>query len=142
MERRIKRSVSLAIMHGHQLLVVQRPEDDEDLPNAWGLPAASLRENESWHDAARRAGCEKLGVELEIERELNRGSLKRKRYMLEMRLFLARITSGTPSVPQPDATVTQYHDWKWGSGEDLRAAARDGSLCSSLFLEWTAPRKK
>lgn len=135
MERPIKRSVALAIMHGEQLLVVQRPDDDEDLPNAWGLPAASLREGESWPDAARRAGRDKLGVELEIERELNRGSLARKHYTLEMRLFLARISAGTPSTPQADVNVTQYQAWKWGTADDIRPAAERGSLCSRLYLD-------
>lgn len=135
MERQVKRSVSLAIMLGEQLLVVQRPADDEDLPNAWGLPAASLRGSESWHDAARRAGREKLGIELDIERELNRGSLARNRYTLEMRLFLARVTAGLPSTPQADATVTQYQAWKWGTADDVRPAAECGSLCSQLYLD-------
>lgn len=134
MEWPVKRSVALAIMRGERLLVVQRPADDEDLPNAWGLPAASLREAESWQDAAQRAGREKLGVELIIERELNRGSLAREHYTLEMRLFLARISGGSPSTPQAAADVTQYQTWKWGTADDIRPAAERGSLCSRLYL--------
>jgi flagellar basal body rod protein FlgG len=56
-------------MHRDQVdvaLLVQRPHEDEDLPGAWGLPAATLAAGESWEDAARRAGAEKLGVTLDV----------------------------------------------------------------------------
>ena len=134
MERRIKRSVSIAIPHEDGgVLIVQRPAEDEDLPNAWGLPAASLVEGESWEGAARRAAREKLGVELEVGRELNRGSIGRRGYELEMRLFEARIVSGVPVVPQDGVGVTQYEAWRWGTGEDLEPAAEAGSLCCRLY---------
>lgn len=134
MERPVKRSVSVAIRNGERVLVVQRPADDEDLPNAWGLPAASLREHETWQEAVVRTGREKLGVELSVADELKRGTLERGSYTLEMRLFEATIAQGTPVVPQPDASVTQYQDWKWGTADDLRPAAQRGSLCSQLYL--------
>ena len=47
------------------LLLVRRPDDDESLPGVWGLPAVSLAPGESEEDAVRRAGRDKLGVELE-----------------------------------------------------------------------------
>ncbi|HEX6560071.1 MAG TPA: NUDIX domain-containing protein [Longimicrobiales bacterium] len=131
---RLKRSVSMAIHNHGRVLIVQRPADDEDLPDAWGLPAASLRENESWQDAVERAGRDKLGVELRVGRELAHGTLERARYTLEMKLFEADIVSGAPLVPQPDASVTQYQAWKWGGAEDLQPAARQGSLCCQLYL--------
>ncbi|MGQ0562960.1 MAG: NUDIX domain-containing protein [Gemmatimonadota bacterium] len=127
--------VSVAIRHDGQVLIVQRPGDDEDLPNLWGLPAASLRADEDWHEAVRRAGREKLGVELKVGRELTRGALERSGYTLEMRLYEASIEAGVPVVPQPDTSVTQYQAWKWGSGADLKPAAARGSLCCRLFLD-------
>jgi ADP-ribose pyrophosphatase YjhB (NUDIX family) len=117
------------------VLVVQRPGDDEDLPNAWGLPAASLRAGEAWEDAIVRAGRQKLGIELAVGRELRRGSLERKSYTLEMRLFEAVIVAGVPSVPQADRAVTQYQEWTWGTRQDLEPAAAQGSLCCRLYLE-------
>lgn len=135
MERRIKQSVSLAIPHdnGEQVLIVQRPSDDEDLPHAWGLPAASLGPDETWIDAAQRAGREKLGVELQIGRELNRGSIERTGYTLEMRLFEACIVAGEPHLPQERTDVTQYQEWRWGTAGDLEPAAAAGSLCCRLY---------
>ena len=130
----VKRSVSVAIHHGDRVLIVQRPADDEDLPNAWGLPAASLQGDESWEDAAVRAGREKLGVELSVGRELERGKLARKDYELEMRLYEAGIASGDVNVPQDISGVTQYQAWKWGTAEDLKPAAARGSLCCNLYL--------
>ena len=137
-----KRSVSVAIFDdAHRVLIVQRPPDDEDLPNAWGLPAASLRAGESWEDAVRRAGREKLGVDLEVARELRRGSIERKAYKLEMRLYEADIALGKPAVPQSDDRVTQYQQWKWGTPTDLMPAAEQGSLCCRLFLSFSLDRR-
>lgn len=134
----VKRSVSVAIFDPadrRRVLVVRRPPDDEELPDLWGLPAASLRPGESWEDAVRRAGREKLGVELEVREELNRGSTARAGYTLEMRLLEARIVSGSPAVPQPAPGVTQYRAWAWGEAAALEPAATRGSLCCRLFLE-------
>ena len=133
-----KRSVSLAIhdpARPGRVLLVQRPADDEDLPNVWGLPAASLRGDESWQDAARRAGRDKLGVELDVGQVLCAGIAERAHYTLDMRLLDARIVAGEPSVPQPSQDVTQYQAWRWGRPADLQPAAALGSLCSRLYIE-------
>jgi len=135
----LKRSVSLAIAGPDGcLLLVRRPPDDEELPLAWGLPAASLGERESWDDAVRRAARDKLGTEVEPVRVLRTGALERAGYRLEMRLYGVRLVSGEPTVPQPVPGVTQYVDWKWGTAGELRPAAERGSLCSRLFLEYRA----
>ncbi len=60
-----KHSVSLVIEGPEGLLLVRRPDDDESLPGVWGLPAVSLAPGESEEDAVRRAGRDKLGVEVE-----------------------------------------------------------------------------
>ena len=133
-----KQSVALAIANpanANQLLVVQRPADDDDLPNAWGLPAASLRNGEDWRAAAQRAGRDKLGVSLTVGSELNRGEVQRAGYTLEMRLYEAHIAAGAPVVPQSDSTVTQYQAWKWDNARVLEPAAQRGSLCCRLYLE-------
>lgn len=134
----IKRSISLGIHDPAQpgrVLLVQRPADDEDLPLVWGLPAASLLPHETWEDAARRAGRDKLGVTLKIGDVLQTGSLQRSAYRLEMRLYEARIAHGVPVVPQDVGGVTQYADWRWDSPAALEDAASRGSLCSRLYLE-------
>jgi len=138
MEQEIHRTISFVIRRPDDptaILTVLRPPDDADLPDAWGLPAGRVRPGESWEDAVRRAGREKLGVELEVGAELNRGSIERPRYTLEMRLYEARIVSGEPTVPQPVPEVTQYVDWRWDEAPVLRPAADRGSLCCRLFLE-------
>lgn len=117
-----------------RFLAVRRPEDDEDLPGAWGLPAATLREGEEPREAVRRAGRGKLDVELEVVRELERGVLERPTGLLRMRLFEARIRAGDPSVPGPEKGVTQYVEWRWSGPGLLKESARIGSLCSRLHL--------
>jgi ADP-ribose pyrophosphatase YjhB (NUDIX family) len=117
-----------------RILIVQRPHDDEELPNVWGLPASSLRPGESFEEAVVRTGREKLGVELSVVRELNRGVRSRKGYTLEMRLYEAVISDGEPRVPQPYEGVTQYQRWMWDTAERLREGAEAGSLCCGLML--------
>jgi ADP-ribose pyrophosphatase YjhB (NUDIX family) len=136
-DRAIKQSVSLAVHDDSgRVLLVQRPRDDEDLPLAWGLPAASLAVGEEWEDAVRRAARDKLGVDVEPGRALGAGSLERSGYRLEMRLYEATLQAGAePTVPQPVEGVTQYAAWRWGEARELAPAAEAGSLCSRLYLD-------
>jgi 8-oxo-dGTP diphosphatase len=120
-----KRSISLVIEGPEGLLLVRRPEDDESLPGVWGLPAASLAEAESEEDAVRRAGREKLGVEVEPV-----GAVGRDGTMTD---WEARIVAGSPSVPQRGPR-TQYTALRWGDARELAPAARQGSLCSRALL--------
>ena len=60
----LRQSVALVIEGPEGVLLVRRPDDDESLPGVWGLPAASLRPGESELDAVRRAGRDKLGLEV------------------------------------------------------------------------------
>ena len=134
----VKHTVALVIYEDEsrrRFLAVQRPPDDEDLPNVWGLPAGSLRPGESWEDAVVRAGREKLGVELRIRRLLNEGSMQRRGYTLRMRLYEVEVVSGCPMVPQEVPGITQYVACRWATPELLRPAAAQGSLCSRLFLQ-------
>jgi len=91
----------------------------------WGLPAASLVAGESEEDAVRRAGREKLGVELRPLRPLGEDG--------GMTDWLVDIVAGEPSVPQ-DAPNTQYAELRWGDAAELVPAARRGSLCSRVLL--------
>jgi 8-oxo-dGTP diphosphatase len=107
------------------LLLVRRPDDDEDLPGVWGLPAVSLASGESEEEAVRRAGRDKLGVELQpLER------VGREQTMTD---WAARIVSGEPAVPQP-GPHTQYTELRFGEPSDLVPAAREGSLCCRVLL--------
>jgi 8-oxo-dGTP diphosphatase len=107
------------------LLLVRRPDDDESLPGVWGLPAVSLAPGESEEDAVRRAGRDKLGVELEpVER------VGRERTMTD---WGARILSGEPAVPQL-GPHTQYTELRYGEASELVPAARQGSLCGRVLL--------
>ncbi len=138
MSRPEKQSVAVLIRNSaqaDQVLTVLRPPNDEDLPNVWGLPAGTLRPGESWETAVRRVGLEKLGVQLKVGAELQRGSAERRNYRLDMRLYEAEIEKGNPFVPQPDQEYTQYTKWKWGTAADLQPAAQRGSLCSKLYLK-------
>jgi len=134
--KEIKSAISYAIYNQEKnILVVKRPKDDKDLPDVWGLPAGSLKENESFEDAVLRSGKEKLGVTLKIINEINEGDIERENYILHMKLFEVTIIEGTPSVPQDYPDVTQYQEFKWGTADNLVEAAKMGSLCSTLYLK-------
>jgi ADP-ribose pyrophosphatase YjhB (NUDIX family) len=134
----VRRAVSVAIRPGDdrsgEVLIVLRPPDDPDLPNVWGLPAASLRESETAEAAVLRVGREKLGVELEGPELRASGARDREGYRLVMDLYEAGIARGEPSVPQPATHVTQYAAWRWAPPQTLRPGAERGSLCCRLFL--------
>jgi 8-oxo-dGTP diphosphatase len=117
--------VSLVIETPDGLLLVLRPDDDDDLPGVWGLPAASLADGESAEAAVQRAGREKLGVEVRpLERVGSDGP---------MTDFRAEIVTGVPSVPH-EGRGTQYAELRYGGLADLLPAARQGSLCSRVLL--------
>jgi 8-oxo-dGTP diphosphatase len=107
------------------LLLVRRPDDDDDLPGAWGLPAASLAEGESEEDAVRRAAREKLGVDVRPLRPVGGEGA--------MTDWQAEVVRGEPAVPQ-DGPNTQYTELRRGDLRDLIPAARRGSLCSRVLL--------
>jgi ADP-ribose pyrophosphatase YjhB (NUDIX family) len=121
---------------GREFLAVQRPPDDDRLPNVWGLPAVSLAPGELPEAGLRRIGREKLGVELEPTRFVGIGSLDRGDYELIRMDIEAGVVSGTPSVRLAETAATRYVDQRWTSDLTLlREAARRGSLCSRLLLE-------
>ena len=67
---RVKRSVALVIRRAPddpRVLLVQRPPDDEDLPDTWGLPAGSLRPGESWTEAVARSAFKLMSYKDEYE---------------------------------------------------------------------------
>lgn len=117
--------MSLVIERPEGLLLVRRPDDDEDLPGAWGLPAATLAVGESQEDAVRRAGRDKLGVEVRPLRAVGVDGF--------MTGWAAELVSGEPAVPQP-GPHTQYAELRWGDPSELVPAARRGSLCSRVLL--------
>ena len=137
----VKRAVALAIPRPadpSQVLVVLRPDDDEDLPGIWGLPAASLRPGETEEQGAVRVGQQKLALAVRLGRRLSQGAQVRGSETLTMSVFQASI-SGEPVIPplvDTDPGVTFYTSWRWAGPEALEEGARRGSLCCQLFLKF------
>ena len=136
---KVKCSVA-AVVRGsrdpREFLAVQRPPDDDRLPDVWGLPAASLRPGELPEAALRRIGREKLGTEIEPVRFVGIGSLDRGDYELILMDIEARVTGGEPDVHAATTDATRYVEQRWTSDLLLlRDAASRGSLCSRLLLD-------
>lgn len=131
-----KEAVAIVIRgDDNTFLSVRRPPDDASLPNVWGLPAATLRPSETHDEAAVRAGSEKLGVTVRVRACLGDERIARRTFVLHLTEFEVEIVSGTPSVPQPDTSVTQYTGLRYTDDRTtLFEAARMGSACSRVFL--------
>src|SRR5262245_1075644 len=97
-----KHSVAVVISKADSILAIRRPDDDDELPGIWGLPAGTCRKQETVQDVIVRIGREKLGVELTPERRLTSGTQDRPGYFLDMELWAASM-AGTPTYP----------DWRW-----------------------------
>ena len=122
---------------GGEFLIVRRPDDPDDpLAGVWGLPAVTLLDGEDERAAAARAGRVKLGVELAVGARIGEKAADRGGYRLRLADYEATVLAGTPAVPQPDASMTQYTACRYTAdpGALAEAAAR-GSLCAQVFLD-------
>jgi predicted TIM-barrel fold metal-dependent hydrolase/ADP-ribose pyrophosphatase YjhB (NUDIX family) len=135
----IKRSVAVVVRgpEAGTFLVVRRPDDPGDpLAGVWGLPAVTLADGEDERAAAVRVGRDKLGVELAPGGRLGQASADRGDYELVLADYEATIVRGAPVVPQADASVTQYVEWRYADDPAVLAeAAARGSLCAQIFLQ-------
>jgi ADP-ribose pyrophosphatase YjhB (NUDIX family) len=118
-------------------LIVRRPDDPADpLAGVWGFPAVTLAAGEDELAGVARAGRVKLGVELRAVRRIGEAQGTQNGTVLRLAEYEAVITGGAPSVPQADATVTQYPACRYtAEPADLAEAAGRGSLCARLFLQ-------
>jgi len=120
----LKHSIAVVIRNGDTVLSTRRPDNDDELPGIWGLPAGSLRNEETIEDLIARIGRDKLGVELAPLRKLESGRQMRSQYLLEMELWEASMT-GTPNHPE----------WRWVAIDSLQPGAAAGSLCCELAIQ-------
>jgi 8-oxo-dGTP diphosphatase len=122
--RPTKHSVALLIRKGDEILAIRRPDDDDELPGVWGLPAGTIRGGETVQDLINRIGREKLGVNLKPLRVLSQGAQDRTKYRLEMELWEVSM-EGNPVNPE----------WKWATVDLLRPGMAAGSLCCELAIK-------
>jgi ADP-ribose pyrophosphatase YjhB (NUDIX family) len=136
MPHSIKHSVAIVIRDSeNRFLVVKRAANDDSLPGVWGLPAASLRDDETSELAAIRAGRDKLGVNVKVVGFLGTDWLSDDDHANELSEYEVQVLSGTPSVPQHDSSVSQYERLCYTDDPSvLVPAARQGSLCSRILL--------
>ena len=91
----VKHSVAVMIFNGDKVLSVRRPDDDDELPGVWGLPAGILRPSETINDLIGRIGRDKLGVDLTLVCKVASGRQMRRLYLLQMELWEASM-AGRP----------------------------------------------
>lgn len=147
----MKRSVSVAIRsaqaHGAERVVaVLRPwVSDDPFGGLWGLPAVTARDGESENEAASRVLRDKLGFQVPVKglERINEGRRNDGVNSRSMTVYALDWDENSPlpiSLParsmDAEETVTLYEDWRWAAPEELDEAARRGSLCTWLYLEW------
>jgi 8-oxo-dGTP pyrophosphatase MutT (NUDIX family) len=120
----VKHSIAMMIFNGDNVLSVRRPDDDDELPGIWGLPAGTLHGKETIEDLIVRIGHQKLGVDLTPVRKGASGRRIRAQYLLEMELWEASM-KGTPTGCE----------WRWAAIQSLEPGAAAGSLCCELALK-------
>jgi len=120
----LKHSIAVVIRNGDKVLSVRRPDHDDELPGIWGLPAGTLRKEETIEDLIVRIGRDKLGVDLTPLHKLESGRQMRSQYLLEMELWEVSM-KGTPTHP----------DWRWAAIDSLQPGAAAGSLCCKLTIQ-------
>lgn len=132
----LKRSIAVAVHDERgRLLVVRRADDDDSLPGVWGLPAATPYDGESTADTIARIGRQKLGVDLRPGERVGEDRAARADHLLRLEEYTATVVGGTPTAPQADASVSQYAACAYVTDPGiLRDAARQGSLCSRIYL--------
>lgn len=119
-----KHAVAVLVLQEDRILAVRRPDDDDELPGIWGLPAGTCRGSETIEDVIRRVGRDKLGVILHPVRRLESGFQVRPSYRLNMELWEATM-DGTPSRSQ----------WQWAGLDLLQPGVAKGSLCCALAIQ-------
>src|SRR5262245_57042800 len=85
-----------------KLLVVNRSPNDRYFPNMCGIPAGTLRKHEEYEGAIQRTAKFRLDLEVEVLGERGAGVSDRGTHVVEMRLFEARIVTGTPRIQDVD----------------------------------------
>jgi uncharacterized protein len=136
-----KHSVAVVVRGANgTFLVVRRPADPDDpLAGLWGLPAITLRDGEDERAAVVRAGRAKLGLDLAVGAKVGEATADRGSQELRLSDYEATVVAGTPAVPQPDTSMTQYVACMFTDDPGvLRDAAAKGSLCARIFLDATA----
>ncbi|MDD2225306.1 MAG: NUDIX hydrolase [Candidatus Shapirobacteria bacterium] len=119
-----------------EFLIVKRPEDDDKLPNVWGLPAVTIKGNELPEDAVRRVGKEKLNTEIEPVGFMGIKRVDRGDYDFILMDIKSKLVGRAPSVFKAKTVNTKYIDQKWTMDLNLlKEAASKGSLCSQIILD-------
>ena len=134
--RNDKQSASIVITGDkNEFLIVKRSMGDS-FSGHWGFPAASVRGDETLEEVALRAARDKLGVEIEITKVIGERTENKGEYNEHQTEFEARILSGEISLKERDSSVSKYDEFKYTSNpKELLPAAKDGSICSRIFLE-------
>lgn len=131
-----KESVAIVIKNKNGSFLLVKRAGDDSFADMWGLPAASVRDNETTEDTAKRAAKDKLGVDIEIVDTLGDMALDKGEYSQHLTEYLVKIVSGEVSLKIRDPSVSRYQQYIYSDDLSLLIpAAKNGSICSRIFLK-------
>jgi len=96
----------------------------------WEVPGGAIEDGESAEVAARRELQEELGVEVTVTRQIGARSFSEDEYRLVYSWFAAEITSGEPTLMEPD----EYDAHEYLSIGDMVARRSELSGGAATFL--------
>ncbi len=119
-----------------EVLAVLRPPDAKSLPNIWGLPAVSLKENETPEVAIVRLGKEKLATTIVPKEFIGVDTDERDSHQLVLMDIEVEVTGPEPEVQKGTTNDTKYTGQKWTSDYSVFIpGAQKGSVCDRVFLK-------
>ena len=131
-----KESVAIVIKNGKGGFLAVRRAEGDTFAGQWGLPAATLRGDETNQDTVKRAAKDKLGVDVEILETIGDMTLDKGEYLNHLTEYLVKIVKGEVSLKMRDSSVSQYTEYKYyDDPRILIPAAKNGSICSRIFLQ-------
>src|SRR5438093_7568443 len=140
----VKHSVAVMIFNGDKVLSVRRPDDDDELPGVWGLPAGTLRPSETIKDLIGRIGRDKLGVDLTLVRKVASGRQMRRLYLLQMELWEAFMAGSPFSLRlRPTGLALRGHpNWRWAAIDRSEEHTSELQSLTNLVCRLLLEKKK
>lgn len=93
-------------------------------------PGGKKEHEEGWEESVIREVKEELGVTVGVKATIGEYATHSPEGEFLVRLYLCEITSGEPTVMEPD----KIPSFGWYSLEDMKKAAHDGTLVPNMSL--------
>jgi ubiquinone/menaquinone biosynthesis C-methylase UbiE len=110
-EKWVRYAASAVIRNKEGLVfMAKRAPTKFPFPNTWSIPSTSYEKGENPKEALKNALKKKLGIDIEVGKDIGSKEGKQANYWLRMTDYEVNITKGAPSPNKEDYTETGYFD--------------------------------